>query len=308
MLVDNETETTAETMESKVARLRETAATFRAQAAELETKREEERRAHANRSFNTFDSNKDGTVDLQELQAGLARPLRRSFTKQLTARMGRKPSRDEVDTHIAELPGGSLFPDDLARKLIAAYDRNCDGVLQPSEFAPTEELRTHLEKMFREQREQEREARVAERERQMTERLAAQGDSGAVISTDGVNDGPATAADKVLATLPYLLPLADGLAYAGHLFAAYPEQMALLQPLAVILLAFRSLPFATLIGFFGLSSLSNNPQINKLVRFNMKQVSNMASVFFGIIRYKSETSQAYSGLWNCLSCICLREC
>ncbi|CAM9815371.1 unnamed protein product, partial [Sphacelaria rigidula] len=86
------------------------------------------------------------------------------------------------------------------------------------------------------------------------------------------NDGEATSADKALSALAYVLPLADGLSYAGHLFASHPEQMAVLQPLLLVLLAVRSLPFATLIGFFGLSSLSNNPQINKLVRFNMKQV------------------------------------
>lgn len=76
--------------------MRETAATFRAEAADLEAKREQERRAGANRSFNTFDSNNDGAVDIAELKAGLQGPLRRSFTKQLTARMGRKPDREEV--------------------------------------------------------------------------------------------------------------------------------------------------------------------------------------------------------------------
>ncbi|CAM9857159.1 unnamed protein product, partial [Sphacelaria rigidula] len=255
----------------------ETAAALRAQAVELESKREQERRAGADRSFNTFDSNNDGTVDVQELQAGLVTPLRRSFTKQLTARMGRKPSEEEVDARIAELPGGTLLPDDLARKLIAVYDQTSDGVLQQSEFAPTEELRMRLENMFREQKEEERLVRMAEREREMAERLGAEGEtSGAVVLRDGgVNDGEPTSADKALSALPYVLPLVDGLSYAGHLLASHPEQMAVLQPLLLVLLAVRSLPFATLIGFFGLSSLSNNPQINKLVRFNMKQAINL---------------------------------
>lgn len=82
--------------EEKAARLRETAASFRAQAAQLEASREQERRENADRSFNTFDSNQDGAVDITELKTGLETPLRRSFTKQLTARMGRKPSREEV--------------------------------------------------------------------------------------------------------------------------------------------------------------------------------------------------------------------
>ena len=85
-----------EVAQEKAARLRETAAAFRAQAAELEDKRTQERQAGAERSFNSFDSNKDGTVDVAELKAGLEGPLRRSFVKQLTARMGRKPDREEV--------------------------------------------------------------------------------------------------------------------------------------------------------------------------------------------------------------------
>ncbi|CAM9952634.1 unnamed protein product, partial [Laminaria digitata] len=86
---------------------------------------------------------------------------------------------------------------------------------------------------------------------------------------------PATAADKALSALPYLLPLVDGISFAGHLFGAFPEQTAWAQPLAAVLLALRSLPFATLVGFFSLSVLSSNPQVNKLVRFNMQQAINL---------------------------------
>ena len=86
----------SEVAEEKAAKLRETAAAFRAQAAELEARQEQERRENAKRSFNTFDSNQDGSVDIAELKAGLEGPLRRSFTKTLQARMGRKPSKEEV--------------------------------------------------------------------------------------------------------------------------------------------------------------------------------------------------------------------
>nr|AUO68230.1 Tic20-like protein [Saccharina japonica] len=271
------TSSEVEVAQEKAARLRETAAAFRAQAAELEDKRTQERQAGAERSFNSFDSNQDGAVDIVELKAGLEGPLRRSFVKQLTARMGRKPDREEIDARIAALPGGSLFPDDLARKLIDTYDQNGDGLLQRSEFAPTEELRTRLENMFRDQQETARQARVEERQRQMEDKLAAEvgTGAGAVVPAGGVNDGPATAADKALSALPYLLPLVDGISFAGHLFGAFPEQTAWAQPLAAVLLALRSLPFATLVGFFSLSALSGNPQVNKLVRFNMQQAINL---------------------------------
>ncbi|CAN0333841.1 unnamed protein product [Scytosiphon promiscuus] len=260
--------------EQKAAKLRETAAAFRAQATELEERQQQERRENARRSFNTFDANNDGSVDVAELKAGLEGPLRRSFTKTLQARMGRKPSQEEVDDRIAELPGGALFPDDLALKLIEMYDQNGDGLLQQTEFAPTEELRARLENLFSQQREQERLVRVEERQRLMDDKMRA--DAGAVVPSPGdVNDGPATATDKALSALPYLLPLADGVTYAGHLFGAFPEQTAWAQPLALVLLALRSLPFATLIGFVGLSIGSSNPQINKLVRFNMQQAINL---------------------------------
>ena len=72
-----------------------------------------------------------------------------------------------MDAKIAELPGGTLFPDDLAKRLIKMYDQNGDGVLQQSEFAPTEELRARLESIFRERREEELEARKVERKREM---------------------------------------------------------------------------------------------------------------------------------------------
>lgn len=176
----------------------------------------------------------------------------------------------QVDARISALPGGSLFPDDLARKLIDYYDQNGDGLLQQSEFAPTEELRARLENMFREQQETERLARVEERQRLMEEKS-----KGAVVPAGDANDGPATSGDKVLSALPYVLPLADGIVFAGHMFGAFPEQTAWAQPVAAALLALRSVPFATLAGFFGLSFLSSNPKVNKLVRFNMQQAINL---------------------------------
>ena len=132
--------------------------------------------------------------------------------------------------------------------------------------------------MFREQRDEERLARMEERQRQMEEKIKSQegAPSGrGARGAEGMNDGPPTIADKALSALPYVLPLADSLAFAGHIFAAFPEQLAWAQPLVGVLLALRSLPFATLVAFFGLSILSSSPQINKLVRFNMQQAINL---------------------------------
>lgn len=254
-----------ETTDDKIARLRETAAEFRAQVASLEIQQEQERRAGANRSFAQFDVNNDGAVDVTELQEGLAGPLRESFIKQITKSIGRKPRPEEVEERIAQLPGGTLFPDDLARKLIKVYDCNNDGVLQESEFAPTEELRTRLENMFRERQDEERRAKAAERAQEIALKTKAAG---------GMSSRGITAGDKALSTVPYLLPMMDGIVYSAHLFMALPEQTSWAQPLAAVLLGLRSIPFFPLIMFFGMSFLSRNQQVNKLVRFNMRQAIN----------------------------------
>ena len=157
------------------------------------------------------------------------------------------------------------------------YDDNGDGLLQKSEFAPTEELRMKLENLFRERQEEERQARVEERQRLLEEKVKA---DTAVVSVGGANDSPATSADKALSALAYILPLADSMVFAGHLFNVFPEQTAWVQPIAAALLILRSVPFATLAGFFGLSFLSRNPEVNKLVRFNMQQAINLDIALF----------------------------
>lgn len=258
--------------EEKAAKLRASAAAFRAEAEALQDEREQQRRVWADRSFTKFDSNNDGVVGVAELRAGLEGPLKKTFTKQLSARMGRKPTPEEVDEKIAELPGGCLFPDDLARKLIDMYDQTGDGLLQQSEFAPTEELRARLESMFREQREEQLEARSVKRREEMGEKNKVEGKWS--VSSGDSNDAEATAAEKALCALPYLLPMSDGIVYAQHLFTAYPQHVAWAEPIAGALLLFNNLPFVTLAMFFGMSILSRKPEINKLVRFNMLQAIN----------------------------------
>lgn len=85
-----------DTAEQKAEKLRQAAAAMRAQANELEEKQKRERREGADRSFTAFDSNKDGAVGIAELRAGLEGPLKKTFTSQLAARMGRKPTAEEV--------------------------------------------------------------------------------------------------------------------------------------------------------------------------------------------------------------------
>ncbi|CAM9519975.1 unnamed protein product [Ectocarpus sp. 4 AP-2014] len=260
--------------EQKANKLREAAAAMRAQATELEEKQKRERREGADRSFAAFDSNKDGAVGVAELKAGLEGPLKKTFTKQLTTRMGRKPTPEEVEAKILELPGRALFPDDLAERLIKLYDQNGDGVLQQSEFAPTEELRARLESIFRERREEELEARQAERKREMDAKTKGKGKMLSSVADSDREAASATSLEKALCALPYILPLSDGIVYAQHIYSTFPQQMAWSEPLVAILIAVNNLPFATLVAFFGMSILSSNQNINKLLRFNMLQAIN----------------------------------
>eukprot|EP00752_Nemacystus_decipiens_P008153 g7292.t1 len=264
----------SDTAEERAQKLRDAAAAMRAQAAELEEKQRRERREGADKSFLEFDSDEDGAVGIAELRAGLEGPLRKTFAASLTARMGRKPTPDEVDAKIAELPGGTLFPDDLAKRLINMYDQNGDGVLQQSEFAPTEELRARLESIFRERREEELEARRVERKREMDGKLRAVGTRLPAIGDTDREASSATPVEKALCAVPYILPLSDGVFYAKHIYSVFPRQLEWSEPLATLLITLNNLPFATLVAFFGMSILSTNQSINKLLRFNMLQAIN----------------------------------
>lgn len=139
----------------------------------------------------------------------------------------------QVDAKISELPGGTLFPDDLAKRLINIYDQDGDGMLQQSEFAPTEELRARLESIFRERREEELEVRKAERKREMEIKLGGRGKTASSRSGSDQEAASATGVEKALSALPYILPLSDGVMYAQHLYLKFPQQMAWSEPLAV---------------------------------------------------------------------------
>ncbi|CAM9640001.1 unnamed protein product [Choristocarpus tenellus] len=261
----------------EASKLQAAAAELRQQAIELENKWDQERKQGAERSFAMFDGNKDGKVDLPELRVGLEAKLRRNFVKQLTGRMGRKPTREEVDEMIAELPGGSLLTDKAGLALIQAYDRNGDGFLQPDEFAPVEEIRAKLEAIFRQQEEEEREARVAAREMSNSAMQKGRTDEEekSIVVPALVNNGPATAADRALSALPYLLPVLDVLSYAGHLFSSHPELFGWAQPFLGLLAVYQSIPFSGLAAYFMVQVAANNPSVNKLVRFNLRQAINL---------------------------------
>lgn len=84
--------------------------------------------------------------------------------------------------------------------------------------------------------------------------------------------GSTTPLDRTFASLTYLLPLIDALAFATPLFVQFPFLQVLLIPLQPILGIYSVIPFAGLIIFFALYLLVvRNESINRFIRFNTMQ-------------------------------------
>ncbi len=83
--------------------------------------------------------------------------------------------------------------------------------------------------------------------------------------------GSTTIQARIFASLPYILPLVDGLIFGIYLFKDFPALKTLLIPLAPFLLI-NSLPFAGLIIFFLLFLLVvRNERVPHFIRFNTMQ-------------------------------------
>ena len=84
--------------------------------------------------------------------------------------------------------------------------------------------------------------------------------------------GSTTVPDRIFASLPYLLPLIDGLVFGQFLFTQFPVLQLLLIPLAPLRQIYDNLPFASLIIFFALYlGVVRNENISHFIRFNAMQ-------------------------------------
>lgn len=84
--------------------------------------------------------------------------------------------------------------------------------------------------------------------------------------------GSTTVQDRIFASLPYLLPLIEGLAFGSFLFRQFPALQVVFVPLSPVLLIYGSVPFAGLIVFFALFLLVvRNEKISHFIRFNTMQ-------------------------------------
>lgn len=84
--------------------------------------------------------------------------------------------------------------------------------------------------------------------------------------------GTTTVKDRIFASLPYLLPLVEGLGFGISLFREFPALVTIFQPAFYLLRIYRSIPFAGIVIFFALFMLVvRNENIAHFIRFNTMQ-------------------------------------
>jgi len=93
--------------------------------------------------------------------------------------------------------------------------------------------------------------------------------------------GSATASDRIFASLPYLLPLIEGVVFGSYLFRQFPAVGLVFLPLIPLVQIYNSIPFAGLIIFFALFLLViRNQNISHFIRFNTMQAILLDIVIF----------------------------
>ena len=79
-------------------------------------------------------------------------------------------------------------------------------------------------------------------------------------------------ADRLIAAVPWLLPLLDAFSYGRFLFYQYPLAARAVAPLAPLVSLYASVPFAPLVCFFGLYlGVVNNARVARFARFSAMQ-------------------------------------
>ena len=116
--------------------------------------------------------------------------------------------------------------------------------------------------------------------------------------------------DRVVALLPYLVPLLDGLRYSRFFFQQFPQTIFLLQPLQPLASMYYRIPFAGVISFFAIyMGLAENRQMSRFVRFNAMQaiIVDVCLVLPGMIEYvlspgrmSGAAMEMYKLCYNCV--------
>ncbi|DBB11553.1 TPA: hypothetical protein ACH3X3_006949 [Trebouxia sp. C0006] len=126
------------------------------------------------------------------------------------------------------------------------------------------------------------------------------------VRTEAYNQKP-DIADRVVASVPYLIPLCDGLRYGKFFFAQFPQFARLLAPLNPLVSLYFGVPFASFAVFFAVYlGIINNQNFSRYCRFNAMQavlldvVLILPGLFENLIRPPSSGPglQAYISLYN----------
>ncbi|MBV6621620.1 MAG: hypothetical protein KI793_01480 [Rivularia sp. (in: Bacteria)] len=84
--------------------------------------------------------------------------------------------------------------------------------------------------------------------------------------------GTTTVKDRIFASLPYLLPLIEGLAFGSFLLNQFPALRVIFIPILPVIAIYNGIPFAGLVVFFALFMLVvRNEKIAHFIRFNTMQ-------------------------------------
>jgi len=219
--------------DNEVERLRTMAKQLREEATTLGAEQARKVSESTQKAFSKFDINKDGTISVDELKAGLEKAFKHEI------------------------------PESRIEKLVVKFDQNGDGILQMDEFVSVDKMRNQLDSLIREEKgielEESKRVQQAEESEKLSEMRMAL-----------VNDGEPTTTDKVLSVAPYILPLLDSIQFASFFATKHPDNV-FAQVAIIAYTLYRSIPFSGFLAYFGLSFLSTNPKFNRLVRFNMQQ-------------------------------------
>lgn len=219
--------------DDEIQRLKAMAQKLRSEAASLEANQAEERASVAKLAFEKFDKNQDGDISLEELKAGLEKSMKMELSNE------------------------------RVQKLMNEFDVSGDGSLQLDEMVSVDKFRNKLEAYAREEKRLAREAVGEAKKEEEMARIAE-------MRLEILNDKEPTTKDKLISVLPYLFPLLDSLQFGRFLIMENADN-PLVGLLGLLFAAYRSIPFSGFIAFLALNTLSSNPGLNKLVRFNMQQ-------------------------------------
>lgn len=93
--------------------------------------------------------------------------------------------------------------------------------------------------------------------------------------------GSTTVSDRILACLPYLLPLIEAFKFGGILFQQFPVLGVVFLPILPLVQIYYGVPFISLIIFFALFLLVvRNEKISHFIRFNTMQAILLDIVIF----------------------------